>query len=321
MANKPSAVDGYCYFTIDDGKFYIDVATATQAKIGTNRIPINAKFSDIAKTGLTLPYTVCNSAASLISKEITIATEGWTLQVGSMIAVYFANANSAANPTLCVNGGDPIPIYKVFGKKAGGDIANSWDAGSIIIFFYTEGSNGSNKGWVMANWHDPQQMIDAAIAGLTASQAVSTDANKKLVSTNLTVSDPTASGTGITYIASISQSAVGKITATKSTVRNASTSQTGVVQLSSATNSTSETLAATAKAVKTAYDLANTANTTANNHKYWANIESTSAATYNKAPEVANIKINGNTSASAASTKNVQLTYDSTLEVLNFVFS
>lgn len=149
---------------------------------------------------------------------------------------------------------------------------------------------------------------------LTASQAVSTDASKNLVSTNLTVSDPTASGTGITYIATISQSAVGKITVTKSTVRSASTSQTGVVQLSSATNSTSETLAATAKAVKTAYDLAD-------DHKYWANVESTSAAAYNKAPEVANIKINGNTSASAASTKNVQLVYDATLEVLNFVFS
>ena len=153
-----------------------------------------------------------------------------------------------------------------------------------------------------------------AVTSLTASQAVSTDANKKLVSANLSVSDPTASGTGITYIATISQSAVGKITATKSTVRSASTSQTGVVQLSSATNSTSETLAATAKAVKTAYDLANS-------HKYWANVESTSEATYNTTPEVANIKVNGDTSASAASTKNVQLTYDSTLEVLNFVFS
>lgn len=176
MANKPNAVDGYCYFTIDDGKFYIDVATAAQAQIGTNRIPINAKFSDVAKTGLMLPYTVCNSAGSLISKEITIATEGWELQVGSMIAVYFANANAVANPTLCINGGDPVPIYKVFGKKAGGDIANSWDAGSIVIFFYTEGSNGTNQGWVMANWHDPQQTIDAAIAALDVAATTLTQA-------------------------------------------------------------------------------------------------------------------------------------------------
>ena len=155
---------------------------------------------------------------------------------------------------------------------------------------------------------------------LTASQAVSTDANKNLVSTNLTVSDPTASGNGITYIATISQGATGKITATKSTVRSASTSQTGVVKLNSAIDSTDETLAATPKAVKTVYDLANTANTTANNHKYWANVEATSAASYNAAPEMATIKLNGDTNASAASTSNVTLVYDSTLQALNFVF-
>ena len=71
---------------------------------------------------------------------------------------------------------------------------------------------------------------DVTVTGLTASQAVATNANKKLVSTNLTTADPTASGTGISYIATISQSATGKITATKSTVRSASTSQTGVLQ-------------------------------------------------------------------------------------------
>lgn len=47
-------------------------------------------------------------------------------------------------------------------------------------------------------------------------------------------------------------------------IDSATTAQAGAVQLSSATNSTSEVLAATPKAVKDAYDLANTANTTAN---------------------------------------------------------
>lgn len=159
------------------------------------------------------------------------------------------------------------------------------------------------------------------VNSLTASQAVSTDANKKLVSTNLAVSDPTASGSGLTYIATISQSSVGKISVTKSTVQDGTTSQKGVVQLTNSTSSTSTTTAATPSSVKSAYDLANTANTTANAHKFWADLEATSAATYNKAPEMATIKLNGNTSASAASTKNVTLQYDSTLETLNFVFT
>ena len=65
----------------------------------------------------------------------------------------------------------------------------------------------------------------------TASVAVVTDANKHLTTQDLSVSDPTASGTGITYISTISQSKTGKITATKSTVRNASASQSGVVSI------------------------------------------------------------------------------------------
>ena len=54
---------------------------------------------------------------------------------------------------------------------------------------------------------------------------------------------------------------------------------------------------------------------------YWANIAVASSATYNKTPELAKIKLNGNASASAASSSNVELIYDSTNEVLNFVFN
>lgn len=54
---------------------------------------------------------------------------------------------------------------------------------------------------------------------------------------------------------------------------------------------------------------------------YWANLKLNNAASYNITPEMATIKLNGNTSASAASTKNVTLQYDASLEVLNFVFA
>lgn len=54
---------------------------------------------------------------------------------------------------------------------------------------------------------------------------------------------------------------------------------------------------------------------------YWASVETTSAATYNTAPEMATLKLNGNTSASAASTSNVTLVFDATLQALNFVFA
>ncbi|MFZ9922624.1 MAG: tail fiber protein [Candidatus Nanopelagicaceae bacterium] len=61
-------------------------------------------------------------------------------------------------------------------------------------------------------------------------------------------------------------SATAPVTYSSNTIaiNDATTAQKGAVQLSSLTNSTSEILAATPKAVKDAYDLANTANTTAN---------------------------------------------------------
>lgn len=54
---------------------------------------------------------------------------------------------------------------------------------------------------------------------------------------------------------------------------------------------------------------------------YWANILATSTASYSTIPEMATIKLNGSTTATSASTKNVILQYDAELEALNFVFS
>lgn len=53
---------------------------------------------------------------------------------------------------------------------------------------------------------------------------------------------------------------------------------------------------------------------------YWANVGITSTTSYKTTPEVATIKINGNTSASAASTSNVTLVYNTTTKALDFNF-
>ena len=51
---------------------------------------------------------------------------------------------------------------------------------------------------------------------------------------------------------------------------------------------------------------------------YWANLATTSAAAYNKAPEVASIKIGNGTTATA--TKGVTLQYNTTTNALDFIF-
>lgn len=54
---------------------------------------------------------------------------------------------------------------------------------------------------------------------------------------------------------------------------------------------------------------------------YWANQQLTSAATYNTEPEVQKIKLNGDSTLTAASTENCEMLYDKTNKCLKFVFN
>lgn len=83
MATKrPNTTEGYCYFTTDDGKFYIDIATAT----GTaNRVILNAGKADTAGTftsakSITLTGDVTGTASSKAGWTIatTLANSGVT---------------------------------------------------------------------------------------------------------------------------------------------------------------------------------------------------------------------------------------------------
>ena len=76
---RPNKVEGYCYFTTDDGKFYTDtVSTDLEKNIPGNRVCLNADKADRAVkletartingisfdgTANVLNYGVCNSEA------------------------------------------------------------------------------------------------------------------------------------------------------------------------------------------------------------------------------------------------------------------
>lgn len=96
------------------------------------------------------------------------------------------------------------------------------------------------------------------------------------------------------------------------TLTTATTGVYGMTKLSSATDSTSTTLAATPSAVKAAYDLAD-------DHKYWANVEATSAAAYDKQPEVKSVTF-GNGSGATAATIAATVQYNTTDDSLDFIF-
>ena len=66
------------------------------------------------------------------------------------------------------------------------------------------------------------------LSGLTGSRALSLDANKNIVASNLSASGTSASD-NITFVTGISQSSIGAVTYNYATVRSASASQSGVV--------------------------------------------------------------------------------------------
>jgi hypothetical protein len=58
-----------------------------------------------------------------------------------------------------------------------------------------------------------------------------------------------------------------------------------------------------------------------NNNSYCANLQTTATSTYNTIPEVQKIKINGDSTLTAASTENCEMVYDKTNKCLKFVFN
>ena len=86
-------------------------------------------------------YYVCSTEAATAAKTITDVD--FTLMEGQTIHVKFANLNTAANPTLAINGGASKPIHIVAGTAAGITPETSWSANAVISLTY------DGTAWVM----------------------------------------------------------------------------------------------------------------------------------------------------------------------------
>ena len=222
----------------------------------------------------------------------------WTTVYATTFSGNATTATTASKLGSSNLGSATKPIYLASGTATE---CSTYAGGTAVTL------NNSSKAASTANFYAP------TTGGTQNTQALigdgATAAPKWVnISPSVTVTAGTASAAPKINVTVLGQSG------TAQSITTATTGLYGVTKLNSATNSTSTSEAATPSAVKSAYDLAN-------NHKYWADIEATSAATYNKAPEMATIKLNGNTSASAASTSNVTLVFDTVLQALNFVFA
>lgn len=134
LSSQP-LTEGYCWFTPEDGKFYID------AKINNvlQRIPLNGNGR--------LFYGTSSTAAATVDKEV-LCPEYNTLLPGDIVVVKFSTTNSGAvaSLTLNVNGTGKKSIKKQYNNT----LANLTNAGelradTISIFVY----NGTY--WMLAN--------------------------------------------------------------------------------------------------------------------------------------------------------------------------
>lgn len=92
LANK-KPTEGYCWFTTDDGKFYVDIANGDEAVIGNNRVCLNAGKADSLSTSRKINgvnfngsaditnYGVCSTAAATAAKTVDIP--GFNLTTGA----------------------------------------------------------------------------------------------------------------------------------------------------------------------------------------------------------------------------------------------
>lgn len=100
------------------------------------QVQIGSSYYNIASTA----YGVCSVTSGVQEKAVSIP--GFKLINGVTIHVRFANANTANNPTLNVNGTGAKEIRLNDSENAGTtDATTGWKAGAIVSFTYVEVDN------------------------------------------------------------------------------------------------------------------------------------------------------------------------------------
>ena len=137
LVNRPNAVEGYCYFTTDDGKFYID--TKTGSLTGSNptgtRVALNADYSSKLLFG-----EITQSSSSTL--KVSTVNNLSSLVHGTIVVLKNNGSNTAANANLNINNLGSKPIY-VNGNPI---TANTWRANEMAILFYDANSYSGTTG-------------------------------------------------------------------------------------------------------------------------------------------------------------------------------
>lgn len=98
---------------------------------------------------LGLPFGTCTIAKDTAEKTVDVDVPFDTLEIGTTVVIKFTNENSAASPTLNVNGTGAKPIMR-YGTTAVSTATTTtgWIAGAVQMFTY----DGEN--WVRDYWNN-----------------------------------------------------------------------------------------------------------------------------------------------------------------------
>lgn len=94
-------------------------------------------------------YAICDTAAATAAKVAAISgNDSWTLQVGSIVMVYFSISNTAKNVTLNVNDSGAYPIWYNNAEYASNGTAYTGYAKRVIEYMF----NGTHWVWMGASY-------------------------------------------------------------------------------------------------------------------------------------------------------------------------
>lgn len=114
-AKRKSTVEGYCYFTIDDGKFYIDTATGNDL---TKRVCLNAHKADIAEKADEADKLSCGQVGNS-TKPVYFSSNGVPVPITYEIKASVP-ANAKFTDTIPSAAGSALGLV-----KTGGDVTIS----------------------------------------------------------------------------------------------------------------------------------------------------------------------------------------------------
>lgn len=145
-SKKPNTVEGYCYFTDDDGKFYIDTATGT----GTSkRVVLNAYKADILRNARNLQVDLASTSyvsfdGSADKKNIgvtgtlAVANGGTGKSSHTTNAVLTGNSTSAVKNVATASGAlyatstNGAPQFGTLPVAQGGTGKTSWTQYGLV---------------------------------------------------------------------------------------------------------------------------------------------------------------------------------------------